>query len=59
MDLSSRIFKWRNSLRRKASSMSSLLPTHHNKNGVVERKNRMIIDMARTMLGGYKTLQQF
>jgi transposase InsO family protein len=28
-------------------------------NGVVERKNRMLIDMARTMLGEYKTLEQF
>jgi transposase InsO family protein len=26
-------------------------------NGVVERKNRMLIDMARTMLGEYKTLE--
>jgi hypothetical protein len=31
MDLNSRIFKWKSNLRRKASSMSSLLPTHHNK----------------------------
>jgi transposase InsO family protein len=28
-------------------------------NGVVERKNKMLIDMARTMLGEYKTLEQF
>jgi transposase InsO family protein len=28
-------------------------------NGVVERKNRMLIDMARTMLGEYKTPYQF
>ena len=28
-------------------------------NGVVERKNRMLIDMARTMLGEYKMLERF
>jgi hypothetical protein len=28
-------------------------------NGVVERKNRMLIDMARTMLGQYNTWEQF
>jgi hypothetical protein len=28
-------------------------------NGVVERKNRTLIDMARTMLGEYKTLKRF
>jgi transposase InsO family protein len=28
-------------------------------NGVVETKNRMLIDMARTMLGEYKTLERF
>ena len=28
-------------------------------NGVVERKNRMLIDMARTMLGEYKTPERF
>jgi transposase InsO family protein len=28
-------------------------------NGVVERKNRMLIDMARTMLGEFKTPERF
>jgi transposase InsO family protein len=28
-------------------------------NGVVERKNRTLIDMATTMLGEYKTLERF
>jgi transposase InsO family protein len=29
------------------------------KNGVVEKKNRTLIDTARTMLGEYKTSEQF
>ena len=39
--------------------MSSRLRTHHNKNGVVERKNRALIVMARMMLDEYKTLEHF
>jgi vancomycin permeability regulator SanA len=39
--------------------MSSLLPTRHNKNGVVEWKNKTLLDMARTMLDEYKTSDQF
>jgi hypothetical protein len=39
--------------------MSSPLPTHLNKNGVVERKNRTLIDMARIMLGEFKTPERF
>jgi hypothetical protein len=38
--------------------MSSLLPTHLNKM-VVERKNKTLLDMARTMLDEYKTPDQF
>jgi hypothetical protein len=38
--------------------MSSLLPTHLNKM-VVERKNRTLLDMARTMLDEYKTPNRF
>jgi hypothetical protein len=37
--------------------MSSPYTPQHN--GVVERKNKMLIDMARTMLEEYKTLDQF
>jgi hypothetical protein len=37
--------------------MSSLLPIRHNK--MVERKNRTLLDMARTMLDEYKTSDQF
>jgi reverse gyrase len=46
-------------LRRRASRMSSLLPTHLNKNSVVERKNRTLLDMARAMLEEYKTSDRF
>jgi hypothetical protein len=59
MDLGSRTFKSKNFLRRKASSTSSPLPTHRDKNGVVERKNMTLIDMTRTMLGEYKIHEQF
>jgi hypothetical protein len=38
--------------------MSSLLPTSQ-QNSVVERKNRTLLDMARTMLDEYKTLDRF
>jgi transposase InsO family protein len=34
-------------------------PYTPHQNGVVERKNRSLIDMARTMLGEYKTPEQF
>jgi hypothetical protein len=53
----SRIYKVESFLRRKASSTTSPLPTHQN--GVVERKNKTLIDMARTMLGEYKTPEHF
>ena len=39
--------------------MSSRLRTHLNKNGVVERKNRTLIEMARMMLDEYKTPKHF
>jgi transposase InsO family protein len=34
-------------------------PYTRQQNGVVERKNRTLIDMARTMLGEYKTSERF
>jgi transposase InsO family protein len=36
-----------------------LAPYTHQQNGVAERKNRTLIEMARTMLDEYKTLDQF
>ena len=40
---------------KRASSMSFLTPYTTQQNGVVERKNRTLIDMTRTMLDEYKT----
>jgi transposase InsO family protein len=34
-------------------------PYTHQQNGVVDRKNRTLLDMARTMLDEYKTLDRF
>jgi hypothetical protein len=51
----SRTLKLRSFLMKRASSMSFQLHTPLNKNGVVERKNRTLIYMSRTMLDEYKT----
>jgi hypothetical protein len=45
-------------LRKRASNEFSS-PYTPQKNGVVERKNRTLLDMARTMLDEYKTLDRF
>jgi hypothetical protein len=39
--------------------MSSLLPYTPQQNGVVERKNKTLLDMARTMLDEHKTPDRF
>jgi hypothetical protein len=49
MDLSSITFKWKNILRRKASSMSSLLPIHHSKMlGEYKTPNRFWLEAVNT-----------
>jgi hypothetical protein len=58
IEQSSKIHKLKDFLRKRASSMSSLLPTPQ-QNGVVERKNRTLLDMARTMLDEYRTPNRF
>jgi hypothetical protein len=58
MGQSSRTLKLKAFLRRRASRMSSLLPTPQ-QNGVVERKNITLLNMARTMLDEYKAPDQF
>ena len=44
---------------KRASSMSFQQPYTPQQNGVVERKNHTLINMARTMLDEYKTLDIF
>jgi hypothetical protein len=44
---------------KRASSMSFLAPYTPQQNGVAERKNRTLIEMARTMIDEYKTSYQF
>jgi hypothetical protein len=58
MERNSRTLKLKDFLRRRASSISSLLPTHLNKM-MLWRENRTLMDMARTMLEEYKTSDQF
>jgi hypothetical protein len=58
MDLSSRIFKWK-CLEEEGIKHEFFSPYTPQQNGVVKRENRILIDMARTMLGEYKTPEQF
>ena len=58
MELSSRIPVLMTILMNLVLLMSYLLPTPQ-QNGVVERKNRTLVEMARTMLDEYKTPQRF
>ena len=48
-----------NGVMRKESSMNSQPSTLRNKNGLVERKNRTLIDMARSMLSEYNVSDSF
>jgi hypothetical protein len=59
MEHSSRTLKLKDFLRKRASSMSSLLPTHLNKMMLWREKNRTLMDMARAMLEEYKTSDRF
>jgi hypothetical protein len=59
MALSSRTHKWKIILIKKASSMSFSHPTLHIKMGVAERKNRTLIQSARTIHDEYKTSNRF
>jgi hypothetical protein len=59
MALSSRTHKLKIILIKKASRMSFSHPTLHNKMGVAERKNRTLIQSARTIHDEYKTSDRF
>jgi hypothetical protein len=59
MDLSSRTFKSKKYLEEEGIKHEFSAPYTPQQNGVVERKNRTLIDMARTMLGEYKTPERF
>jgi uncharacterized lipoprotein len=53
-----RKLKWKIILIKKVSRMS-FAPYTHQQNGVTERKNRTLIEMARTILDEYKTSDRF
>jgi hypothetical protein len=59
MDLSSRTFKSKKYLEEEGIKHEFSAPYTPQQNGVVERKNRTLIDMARTMLGEYKAPERF
>ena len=55
MGQSSRIYKVEEYLEEEGIKHEFSAPYTPQQNGVVERKNRTLIDMARTMLGEFKT----
>lgn len=50
IELSLKFQSFKTLVRIMESNMSSLLPSHHTENGVVERKNIVLIEMARLIL---------
>jgi hypothetical protein len=59
MEVNSRIQELMSLVMSMALGINSQPSTHHNSNGLVERKNRTLIDMARSMLSEYNVSHFF